>query len=78
MMLNFHRKLESLGKKSRQPLRSEGWSMTELEDRFLSDTIAILIGYDGCNTVESLKGLIDEARERLIKLRHGHVTENDI
>lgn len=33
-------------------------SLTEV----LSDISTTLIGYDGCNTVESLKALIDEVR----------------
>ena len=32
--------------------------------KFIAD---ILDDYDGCNTVESLKGLIDEARKEAIK-----------
>lgn len=32
---------------------------------YIQDTANILIDYDGCLTVESLKELIDETRERL-------------
>lgn len=35
------------------------------QKEFLEDTRDILVGYDGCGTVDSLKGLIDEARERI-------------
>lgn len=35
------------------------------QKEFLEDTRDILVGYDGCGTVESLQELIDEARERI-------------
>ena len=35
------------------------------QKEFLEDTHDILVGYDGCRTVESLKELIDETRERI-------------
>ena len=35
------------------------------QKEFLEDTHDILVGYDGCGTVESLKELIDETRERI-------------
>lgn len=35
------------------------------QQEFLEDTRDILVGYDGCGTVDSLKELIDEARERI-------------
>lgn len=52
--------------------------MNKHEKEFLDDTIAILIGYDGETTVEGLKGLIDETRERLIKLYKRNVTKEDL
>ena len=39
--------------------------MNAKQKEFLEDTHDILVGYDGCGTVESLKELIDEARERI-------------
>lgn len=39
--------------------------MNAKQKEFLEDTRDILVGYDGCGTVESLKELIDEARERI-------------
>ena len=39
--------------------------MNQKQKEFLEDTHDILVGYDGCGTVESLKELIDEARERI-------------
>ena len=35
------------------------------QKEFLEDTRDILVGYDGCGTIESLQDLIDEARERI-------------
>lgn len=52
--------------------------MTERERYFLQDTIDILVGYDGCHTIESLKALINETRERLIKLERGNITKEDV
>jgi len=51
--------------------------MNDIEKEFLSDTIAILIGYDGEHEVEGLKALIDETRERLTKLYKRQVTKVD-
>lgn len=50
----------------------------EIEELFLNDTIAILYDYDGYRTVEGLKGLIDEARDRLRKLSRHEVTKRDL
>jgi hypothetical protein len=52
--------------------------MNEKEKVFLEDTIDILVDYDGCKTVEQLKGLIDEIRERLIKLANGKIEDEDL
>lgn len=52
--------------------------MNKTEIAFLHDTIDILVGYDGEHQVAGLKALIDEARERLIKLASGNVTETDL
>ena len=35
------------------------------QKEFLEDTRDILVGYDGCGTIESLQDLIDEASERI-------------
>jgi hypothetical protein len=40
---------------------------TEYEILYLKFIVDILYDYDGCNTVKSLKELIDEAREEAIK-----------
>lgn len=58
-------------------------SLDEIEqeiyaDQYLADTIAILIGYDGFDTVDTLKDLIDETRERLVKLYRHEVTRADV
>lgn len=42
--------------------------MTNKEREYLVDTIGILVDYDGCRTVDQLKDLIDETRERLSSL----------
>jgi hypothetical protein len=52
--------------------------MNEIEKTYLGDTIGILISYDGEHTVEGLKALIDETRERLIKLSKGEVKKEDL
>lgn len=52
--------------------------MTEDEKVFLKDTIGILVNYDGEHTVEGLKALIDETRQRLIKISKGEVTKDDL
>jgi flavodoxin len=52
--------------------------MNNIEKEFLSDTIAILIGYDGEHEVEGLKALIDETRERLTKLYKREVKKEDL
>ena len=52
--------------------------MNDYEKAYLSDTIDILIGYDGETTVEGLKSLIDETRERLIKLHKRQVKREDL
>lgn len=39
--------------------------MTEEEREYLEDTWAILIDYGGYRTVEQLKGLIDETKQRI-------------
>ncbi|MEC0276883.1 hypothetical protein [Peribacillus frigoritolerans] len=51
--------------------------MNEHEKLFLQDTIDILVNYDGEHQVEGLKALIDETRERLIKLSRNEVTKED-
>lgn len=50
----------------------------ELERLHLADTIAILFDYDGYNTVEGLKSLIDETCVRLQKLYLHEVTRDDV
>ncbi|ETI67865.1 hypothetical protein [Neobacillus vireti] len=52
--------------------------MNDIEKEYLSDTIAILVGYDGEHEVDGLKALIDETRERLIKLYKREVTKIDL
>ncbi|WP_170163381.1 hypothetical protein [Brevibacillus gelatini] len=52
--------------------------MEKHERLFLEDTRDILIGYDGYNTVEGLKALIDETRERLTKLLNGEIKPDDV
>jgi hypothetical protein len=52
--------------------------MNNIEKEFLSDTIAILVGYDGEHEVEGLKALIDETRERLTKLYKREVKKEDL
>lgn len=52
-----------------------GIEMTEEERKFLEDTCGILVGYDGCGTVDSLKELIDETRERIGAVLDGKVSE---
>lgn len=52
--------------------------MNERQQMYLSDTIAILMGYDGYETVEGLKQLIDETRKRLIKLGNGNISDEDL
>ena len=39
--------------------------LTKEERDFLITTSDILVGYDNCHTVESLKELIDETQDRL-------------
>lgn len=51
--------------------------MSDLERVFLEDTYAILYGYDGHNSPEGLKGLIDEAMERIQKVLSGNVVIED-
>lgn len=51
---------------------------TERELRYLSDTADILVGYDGYTTVEDLKWLIDETRERIAKVVNHDVTREDL
>lgn len=51
--------------------------MTNLERRYLMDTWGILVDYDGARTVESLKSLIDEAKDRLLKVIDGEVTKKE-
>lgn len=48
------------------------------ELRYLSDTADILVGYDGYTTVEDLKWLIDETRERITKVLAHDVTNVDL
>jgi hypothetical protein len=55
-----------------------GIKMNKLQEEYLSDTIGILVSYDNENTVEGLKKLIDETRERLIKIKTNTVTEKDL
>jgi hypothetical protein len=54
-----------------------GIKMNKLQEEYLSDTIGILVSYDNENTVEGLQKLIDETRERLIKIKTNTVTEKD-
>lgn len=49
--------------------------MSEDKREFLEDTRDILVGYDGCHTVESLKELIDETRERLTAVLNDTLSE---
>lgn len=49
--------------------------MTEKERYFLEDTRDILVGYDGCHTEQQLKGLIDEAKNRLTAFLEGKIQE---
>ena len=50
-------------------------NVTEEEREFLADTNGILVDYDGCDTVESLKELIDEVRERNSAMLSGTIKE---
>ncbi|MFF2531600.1 hypothetical protein ACFVS2_22075 [Brevibacillus sp. NPDC058079] len=59
-------------------MEKQGYTQQELEAIFLQDTIDILYGYDGCNSIDSLKDLIDETRVRLIKLKKGQVNKVDL
>lgn len=52
--------------------------MNENEKTYLEDTIGILINYDGEHTVKGLKALIDETRQRLIKISKNEVTQDDL
>jgi hypothetical protein len=54
------------------------FTQSEIKKIYLQDTIGILAEYDGCDTVASLKALVDETRERLIKLSSGKVELEDI
>ena len=49
--------------------------MTPKEREYLEDTVSILINYDGESTVNGLKGLIDEARERITEVLNGKVDD---
>lgn len=49
--------------------------MTEKERAFLEDTRDILIDYDGFNNEQQLKGLIDEAKERLTAFLNKEIEE---
>lgn len=52
--------------------------MNDMEKEYLSDTISILVNYDGETTIEGLKALIDETRERLTKIYSGEVKKPDL
>ena len=49
--------------------------MTEKEKYFLEDTRDILVGYDGCQTEQQLKSLIDETKARLTAFLSGKIEE---
>ena len=54
---------------------------TKIDDRtkeYLQTTRDILVGYDGEHTVEGLKKLVDETRERLEKALHGDIKDEDL
>jgi hypothetical protein len=52
--------------------------MNKIEKEYLQTTRDILVGYDGEHTVEGLKKLIDETRERLEKALHGEIKDEDL
>lgn len=52
--------------------------MKKIEKEFLQDTIDILVSYDGEHESGALKSLVDETRERLIKLANGRVVKKDL
>jgi hypothetical protein len=52
--------------------------MTKDEKIFLDDTIGILVSYDNEYTIEGLKRLIDETKERLIKISEGEIKKEDL
>lgn len=59
-------------------MRKDDLTQEDMEQMYLNDTIAILYDYDGYRTVEGLKALIDEARDRLRKLSRHEVTRKDL
>lgn len=52
--------------------------MNERQKQYLGDTIGILFDYDGYRTVPQLMGLVDECRERLVKLLQDDITDDDL
>lgn len=52
--------------------------LTPSAKTYLDDTISILADYDGQNTVEGLKALLDETKTRLIKVARGDVSKEDV
>jgi hypothetical protein len=50
-------------------------NMTEQEKVFLEDTRDILVGYDGNHSVEGLKSLVDETRQRLNAFLNNKIKE---
>lgn len=55
-----------------------GQALNKRQRMYLSDTIAILIDYDGYKTPEGLKQLIDETRKRLLKLGNDDISDEDL
>lgn len=47
----------------------DGAYMPETADEWLELICDIAVGYDGCETVESLKELVDEMREYAVNAR---------
>lgn len=52
--------------------------MDERQKMYLRDTIAILYDYDGMQTPEGLKDLIDGCRARLKKLLLNNISDEDL
>lgn len=50
--------------------------MNTKEQQHLEDTWAILVDYDGARSVDSLKALIDEARQRIRTVLDGQTEED--
>ena len=52
--------------------------MNQIEKMYLADTIALLNRYDGEHQVDDLKAIIDETKERLVKIINGKLVKEDL